>query len=121
MSAIRNFTDGEGADLAFEASGSAEGRANAVACLRRGGKVVFCGAGSNEKVINPADLIGRQLTLMGSFVLSLGLAWDLAAFTALQNLPFERAVTHQFAIEDAPQAYKLADAGKTGKVVFVWD
>ena len=121
VSAIRNFSGGEGADLAFEASGSAEGRANIVACLRRGGKAVFCGAGNNEKVINPADLIGRELTLMGSFVLSLGLAWNLVDFTARYRLPFEKAVTHRFAIEDAPEAYRLFDAGRTGKVMFIWE
>ncbi|MFQ6041096.1 MAG: zinc-binding dehydrogenase [Candidatus Poribacteria bacterium] len=121
IATIRSVSDGEGADLAFEASGSGEGRSNAVACLKRGGKVVFCGAGSNEKVINPGELIGKQLTLMGSFVLSLGLAWDLAHFTARRKLPFENAVTHRFSIEDAPEAYRLADEGRTGKVVFVWD
>jgi len=121
IKAIRSMSDGEGADLAFEASGSAVGRSNAVTCLRRGGKVVFCGAGSNEKVINPGELIGKQLTLMGSFVLSLGLAWDLVKFTARHNLRFEDAVTHRFSIEDAPEAYRLADEGRTGKVVFVWD
>ena len=121
ISAIRRMTNGEGADLAFEASGSAEGRSNAVASLRRGGKVVFCGAGSNEKVINPGELIGKQLTLMGSFVLSLGIAWDLVNFTARHNLAFEDAVTHRFSIEDAQEAYRLADEGRTGKVVFVWE
>jgi len=121
VSAIRNFAGGEGADLAFEASGSAEGRSNIVSCLRRGGKAVFCGAGNNEKVINPGELIGKQLTLMGSFVLTLGLAWDLVDFTAKHNLPFEKAVTHRFPIDRASEAYRLADEGKTGKVVFVWD
>jgi len=121
VSAIRDFAGGEGAHLAFEASGSAEGRSNTVACLGRGGKAVFCGAGSSEKVINPADLIGRQLTLMGSFVLTLGLAWDLVDFTARHKLPFEKAVTHRFPIDKAHEAYTLADEGKTGKVVFVWD
>lgn len=120
VSAIRSFSGGEGASLAFEASGSAEGRANIVACLRRGGKAVFCGAGTDEKVINPGALIGRELTLMGSFVLSLGLAWDLVDFTAQHNLPFEKTVTHRFSIEDAPEAYRLFDAGRTGKVMFVW-
>jgi len=121
IAAIRNMTNGEGADLAFEASGSAEGRLNAVSCLRRGGKVVFCGAGSNEKVINPGEIIGKQLTLMGSFVLTLGLAWDLVNFTARHNLPFEEAVTHKFSLEDASEAYKIADEGRSGKVVFVWE
>jgi threonine dehydrogenase-like Zn-dependent dehydrogenase len=30
-------------------------------------------------------------------------------------------VTHRYKIEEAEKAYELFDAGKTGKVAFVWD
>ena len=119
--AIRNFTDGKGAALAFEASGSARGRTDIVSCLRRGGKAVFVGAGSSEKVINPGQLIGSQLTLMGSFVLPLWLTWELVNFVHALKISFEGTVTHRFSIEEAPEAYRIFDEGKTGKVVFQWD
>lgn len=118
--AIREFADGNGIGLAFEASGSTKGRTDIVSCLRRGGKAVFVGAGSSEKVINPGQLIGSQLTLMGSFVLPLWMTWEMVDFVDKQNISFEPIVTHKFAIEDAPEAYKLFDEGQTGKVVFEW-
>jgi len=121
VEAIRNFTDVKGAALAFEASGSAKGRSDIVSCLRRGGKVVFVGAGSSEKVIDPGQLIGSQLTLMGSFVLPLWMTWEMLDFLNTQNVSFERTVTHRFSIEEAPEAYRIFDEGKTGKVVFEWD
>jgi len=121
VEAIRNFADGKGAALAFEASGSAKGRSDIVSCLRRGGKVVFVGAGSSEKVIDPGQLIGSQLTLMGSFVLPLWMTWEMLDFLNTQNVSFERTVTHRFSIEEAPEAYRIFDEGKTGKVVFEWD
>lgn len=118
--AIRDFTGGRGAALAFEASGSPKGREDIVSCLRRGGKAVFVGAGSSEKVINPGQLIGSQLTLMGSFVIPLWMSWEMVNFLDRQNASFEGAVTHRFSIEEAPEAYRLFDEGKTGKVVFEW-
>jgi threonine dehydrogenase-like Zn-dependent dehydrogenase len=121
IEAIRNFTDGKGAALAFEASGSAKGRSDIVSCLRRGGKAVFVGAGSSEKVIDPGQLIGSQLTLMGSFVLPLWMTWEMLDFLNTQSVSFERTVTHRFSIEEAPEAYRIFDEGKTGKVVFEWD
>jgi len=121
VSAIRNITGGQGAGLAFEASGSAKGRSDIVSCLRRAGKAVFVGAGSSEKVINPGQLIGSQLTLMGSFVLPLWMTWEMVNFLNDQKVSFEKTVTHRFSIEEAPEAYRIFDEGKTGKVVFQWD
>lgn len=121
LDAIRQIAGGEGADLAFEASGSIEGRINAVRCLRRGGKAAFVGVGSNEPVINPTEIIGREVTLMGSFVLPLQQSYDLANFLERRQLSFDPIVTHQFAITDGAEAYQVADESRTGKVVFAWD
>lgn len=121
VKAIRKFTDGKGAKLAFEASGSTKGRTDIVSCLHRGGKAVFVGAGSSEKVINPAQIIGSQLTLMGSFVLPLYLTWEMVNFVDAQKVSFEGTVTHRFSIEEAPEAYRIFDGGETGKVVFQWE
>ena len=74
-----------------------------------------------DKVINPGLLISKQLTLMGSFVLPLWMAWKLVDVVTSQPLSFDRLVTHRYRIEDAPEAYCTFDAGGTGKVVFEWD
>jgi threonine dehydrogenase-like Zn-dependent dehydrogenase len=121
VKAVRSFTGGEGAKLAFEASGSAKGREDIVSCLRRGGKAVFVGAGSSEKVINPGQIIGSELTLMGSFVIPLWMSWEMVDFLDTQQVSFEGIVTHRFPIEEAPEAYRIFDEGKTGKVVFEWN
>jgi len=117
---IRQLTTDDGCDLAFEASGSAAGRINAVKCLRRGGKAAFVGVGSDESVINPTWIIGRELTLMGSFVLPLQQSYDLVNFLAQRKLSFEPLVTHSFPIEAGEEAYRIADESRTGKVAFVW-
>lgn len=118
--AIRDLTHGEGADLAFETSGSAAGQNGAVDCLRLGGKAVFVGFGVREKTLNPSQFIGRQLTLMGSFVIPIYMYDDLAQFILDHNLPLEEMVTHRFSLEEAPQAFALFDQGATGKVILEW-
>jgi propanol-preferring alcohol dehydrogenase len=121
LNAIRDIAGADGCDLAFEASGSSQGRLNAVRCLRRGGKAAFVGIGNNDPVINPSEIIGRELTLMGSFVLPLQQSYDLVNFLARRKLSFTPIVTHRFAITDGAEAYQVADASRTGKVVFTWD
>lgn len=119
--ALRRLTNGAGVHAAIEASGSTQGRRSLIPSLRRGGRAVFLGVGSTEPVINPTSIIGNQLTLMGSFVLPLWMAWELVGFLVHHQLCFEPAVTHRFAIDDADEAYRLSEAGRTGKVVFAWD
>lgn len=117
---IRALTRGEGTDAAFETSGSAPGQKGAVDCLRLGGRAVFVGIGSQGNTINPHQIIGRQLTLMGSFVLPLPMYWQMLRFVQDHSLPLEAIVTHRFPIERAPEAFTLFDSGATGKVVFEW-
>ena len=117
---IREIAGADGCDLAFEASGSPSGRINAVRCLRRGGKAAFVGIGNNEPVINPTEIINRELTLMGSYVLPLQQSYDLINFLDRRNLSFAPIVTHQFSIAAGAEAYQIADDSRSGKVVFRW-
>ena len=57
---------------------------------------------------------------MGSFVIPLGMAYEMVSFVDARKVSFEGTVTHRFSIEDAPEAYKTFDEGETGKVVFEW-
>ena len=120
IAAIKDLTHGAGADSAYETSGSPAGQNGAVESLRLGGRAVFVGIGSKGNTINPVQIIGRQLTLMGSFVLPLPMYWDMLKFVLDHKVPLEEIVTHRFTIEQAPEAFTLFDSGATGKVVFEW-
>ena len=120
LDVIHEIAGADGCDLAFEASGSPLGRMNAVKCLQRGGKAAFVGIGNNEPVINPTEIINRELTLMGSYVLPLQQSYDLINFLDRRNLSFAPIVTHQFTIAKGAEAYQVADNSRSGKVVFTW-
>lgn len=120
VAAIRDLTHGEGADAAFETSGHGSGQNAAVEGLRLGGRAVFVGIGHQEKTLNPSQIIGRQLTLMGSFVLPIYQYYDMLRFVQDRKVPLDAMVTHRFSIDQAVEAFELFDSGATGKVIFEW-
>jgi threonine dehydrogenase-like Zn-dependent dehydrogenase len=46
---------------------------------------------------------------------------DLVEFLSRKGLHPEDTVTHRFTLDQAADAYKIADAGQSGKVVIVFD
>jgi (R,R)-butanediol dehydrogenase/meso-butanediol dehydrogenase/diacetyl reductase len=115
---VEGFDGSDGVDFVVETSGSAAGRANVVPSLRREGRAALVGAGSSGPVIDGADILARAATLIGSVVFPLGWMWDLARLCASSGLRFEPAVTHRFALDQAPEALAVADGAQGGKVVF---
>jgi threonine dehydrogenase-like Zn-dependent dehydrogenase len=117
---LKSLTDGEGPNMAFETSGSGTAHQNIVDSLCKGGKGVFVGFGAQGNTVNLTSIIGKELNLMGSFVLPINMYWDIASFLVRHKLPLESMVTHRFGIEEASEAFRLADTSKTGKVIFEW-
>lgn len=112
---------GRGADLAYETSGSVAAFRAMIQGLRRGGKAVCVAGVKFDEPFHMGGLIGKQLTIMGSFVMPLGMYDDLVRFMIRHRLHFEPMVTHRFALDDAPEAFRLFDSGECGKVIFEWD
>lgn len=118
VEAIREQFDG-GVSVAYETSGAAVAQQQMVRCMRRFGRAVCVGLGSSEPAVNFGRLAGRQLTLMGSFVMNIGQYEDLADFM-VRHLDLGRIVTHRYPIEEAQEAFEMADAGDCAKVVLEW-
>jgi threonine dehydrogenase-like Zn-dependent dehydrogenase len=117
---VRLRTAGDGAPLAFETSGSARAQAQLLDVLGYGGKAALVGIGSSQPSINPSALVGKQLSLMGSFVSSIQQHFELLQFIHDHALPLEGMITHRLGLDDAEEAFSLADRAETGKVMFVW-
>lgn len=123
VEAIAGLTGGDGADAALETSGSRAAHRDVIEVLRRNGRGVFVGFGSQEPSVNLTSIIGKQLTLRGSFVMPIHYYRDLVDFMLEHDLPsrFQRMITHRFRLVEAAEAFRVADSGKAGKVMFVWD
>jgi threonine dehydrogenase-like Zn-dependent dehydrogenase len=38
-----------------------------------------------------------------------------------REVRLEQVITHRFGLDDAPEAFRLFDSGRTGKVIFEWE
>jgi threonine dehydrogenase-like Zn-dependent dehydrogenase len=121
--AVRDLTGGIGTDGALETSGSRAAHQGVIDALRRDGRGVFVGFGSRAASVNLTSIIGKQLTLMGSFVMPIHFYQDLVDFMLAHDLSaaFQRMITHRYPLAEAEEAFRVADEGRSGKVMFVWE
>lgn len=120
VEAIRDLTDGEGAEAAADFSGNPQARNWALDCVRIWGRVAFVGEG-NLTTINPSpQMLHKQLTVAGSWVFGLWELKELVDFLARHQLHPDQMVTHRFPLEAIAEALSLFDQGRTGKVMIEW-
>jgi 2-desacetyl-2-hydroxyethyl bacteriochlorophyllide A dehydrogenase len=118
---IKALTGGKGAEASIDCSGAAPARKLALEGTRQWGRVVFVGEGGTVQFdVSPA-LIHPQITLYGSWVTSLDHMAELTERLSVWNLHPETTVTHRFRLDQAAEAYDVADKGQSGKVVIVYD
>lgn len=116
---ILDLTAGRGCEATIDCSGAAAARALALAATRHWGRCTFVGEGNDVRFdVSPA-LIHPQITLYGSWVTSLSHMEELVERLARWGMHPEETVTHRFALREAAEAYRVADAGHSGKVVIV--
>lgn len=121
IAAVHQLVPG-GVDVVVDASGHPSTFGTAMSLLRDGGTLLEVGAfvdlGPVE--INPANLLGRNLTIVGvAGEDARGYDTTLAMLAEHhRTVPFHRAVTHHFGLDDADQAMQTAlAAGDAMKVV----
>jgi threonine dehydrogenase-like Zn-dependent dehydrogenase len=118
---IRDATGGHGCEVSVDASGSPQARVTALEGTRRWGRAVMVGEGNRLDIDVSHTLIHPQLTVLGSWVTSLGRMAELLERLARWDLHPDGLVTDTFALEDAASAYEVADAGRSGKVGIVME
>lgn len=118
MNLIREYTGGEGADVAIECAGQEVTENQALDCVKKGGKVAFVGE-NTLATIKPSDqFIRKELTVIGSWYFNVGEYEELVALVR-QGVNVEKIITHRFSLEEAQEAFLVFASGKSGKVVFV--
>jgi threonine dehydrogenase-like Zn-dependent dehydrogenase len=118
---IKDVTTGKGCEASIDCSGAAPARKLALQGTRQWGRCAFVGEGSDVHFDVSPLLIHPQITLYGSWVTSLGHMEELVERLSRWNLHPDKTVTHRFTLDQAAEAYRVADAGQSGKVVIVSD
>ncbi len=116
VTAVLDATDGHGCEVAVDCSGSVAGRTLALAGARRRGRCVLIGEGGRLEVDASPAVIHRQLTLLGSWVTSIGHMEELVELLVRWDLHPDRTVTDRFNLDEAATAYATADGAAGGKV-----
>lgn len=119
-SRLAEVTGSKGLDRAMD-TGNSPATANlALDSVAARGTVAFVGE-KNDALIHPSSqFIRKEITVVGNWYHEWGEYEEMIALIR-QGLAPERIVTHQFPIAEAPEAFQLFAAGRTGKTVLVAD
>ena len=118
---IKALTGGYGCEVSVDCSGSPQGRLLALQGTRRWGRSAMVGEGNTVSFDVSQTIIHNQITVFGSWVTSLGHMEDLVEKLVEWDLKPEVIVSHRFTLDQAADAYRVADEGQSGKVVIVFD
>ncbi len=118
---IHRVTSGKGCEVAVDCSGVGAARKLALQGTRQWGRCAFVGEGGTVDFDVSPLLIHPQITLFGSWVTSLAHMEELVERLSRWNLHPEATVTHRFSLDQASEAYRVADAGQSGKVTIVYE
>jgi len=118
---IKELTQGQGCEVSIDCSGSPQGRLLALQGTRRWGRSAMVGEGSTLSFDVSSTIIHNQITIYGSWVTSLGHMEDLVEKLVEWKLRPEIIVSHRFTLDQAVEAYQVADAGQSGKVCIVME
>lgn len=110
---------GEGADLAVDCSGTAEGENAALDCVRPQADVFFVGERTSTTIDPSNQLIRKMTRLRGGWYFPTWRYQALARFAVDRKLPLEDLVSTTVSLEAAPEAFRAFDARETEKAVFV--
>ncbi|SFT61718.1 2-desacetyl-2-hydroxyethyl bacteriochlorophyllide A dehydrogenase [Geodermatophilus amargosae] len=107
VDAVRAATGGVGVDVAAEFVGAQATIAQAVECLRIGGRAVVAGLGADPiTVLPPTSFVRGQLQLLGSYGGTLVTLHRVLQLLATGRLDLSGSITHTFPLADADAALR---------------
>jgi threonine dehydrogenase-like Zn-dependent dehydrogenase len=118
---IKALTGGLGCEVSIDCSGAPAGRLLALQGTRRWGRCAMVGEGNRVDFDVSQTIIHNQISIYGSWVTSLGHMEDLVEKLVEWKLNPDVIVTHRFSLEQAAEAYRVADEGQCGKVCIVME
>ena len=109
VSAVREQTEGRGADAVILAVGSNGLIRPAMDAARPGGRVLlFAQTQRGEVVVDPAAICVDEKSLVGSYSASVNLQDESVRFVMNREMDLERLISHRFPLQESPRALELA-------------
>ncbi len=107
--AVREQTEGRGADAVILAVGSNALIRPAMDAARPGGRVLlFAQTQHGEVVVDPAAICADEKALVGSYSASVDLQEESVRFVMNREMDLEQLISHRFPLQESAQALELA-------------
>jgi L-iditol 2-dehydrogenase len=107
--AVREMTEGRGADAVILAVGGNALIRPAIDAARPGGRVLlFAQTVRGEATIDPASICVDEKTLLGSYSASVDLQEEAVRFVMNREMDLERLISHRFSLGSGIEALNLA-------------
>ncbi len=107
--AVREQTEGRGADAVILAVGSNGLIRPAMEAARPGGRVLlFAQTQHGEVVVDPAAICVDEKALVGSYSASVDLQEESVRFVMNREMDLERLISHRFPLQESAHALELA-------------
>ena len=123
-SAVKERTDGDGADLVVVCPGSIDAMTSGLQCVGPGGTVcLFTPSESRERLpISPYDFWFNHITLTASYSCGPSDTREAADLISKGAVTADQIVTHRYFLDQAGDGFKtVSDAGHTVKTLIIFD
>jgi 2-desacetyl-2-hydroxyethyl bacteriochlorophyllide A dehydrogenase len=114
---VESWTEGAGAAVAFEVSGSAAGMGTAVGCLGARGRAVVVGIHAAPPPVDLFRVFWRELTLIGARVYERVDYEEAVRLLAAGAIPSDTLITDVVALDGVAEAFRAMDAGESMKIL----
>ena len=119
VNVINKETEGSGADVVIELSGSVQGTKTGFNILRKGGRISLIGLHSQEV---PLDLVNnviyKEATVYGITGREMFNTWYLVeSIIKSEKINIKDVITHEFTLDEAEKAILTAKEGNCGKII----
>lgn len=121
VQAIREATNGEGAEVVLEMSGHPDAIRDALKAAAQAGRVSLLGIPSKEVAFDLAeDVIFKGLQLVGITGRRMYDTWyQLKGLLERGRIDLTPIITHRFTLDRYEEAFDLMSSGNCGKIVFI--
>jgi threonine 3-dehydrogenase len=117
---VLKLTNGRGADVVIEASGSVVAIKNSLEIAAKSGRIVQVGTASKYVEIDPNVLINKELRISGIFGRLMFDTWyKVIELVRSGKVNLLQVVTHKMPLEQAQEAFELLTRGEAGKILFI--
>jgi len=107
VKAIKEHTDGRGVDKALEMVGGKATVEQAVACVRRGGKVGIVGGSNESFCVGIRQVLWNGLTIVGCYGSMVEHLPRMLELVATGRINLRRIITHRFPLDRVNEGFRV--------------